>query len=453
MVKLTFLTHQKIIMQLNEKQQQAVAVIASPDFRSPFGLFGSAGVGKTFTVNHLPKTMRVAFTAPTNKAVSALIDAGCDSEHCMTIYSFLGLHINEATGKITIDKKGRSKEWDYDVLCCDEVSMNNSNICERIKLLPKSLKVVLMGDRVQAFPVGETFKPAFLMVHGNSTTLTQQMRQLQKGEQPNPLFTMLCAMREPIEAVMDKLEEKYLKGEKILPSDYICHDINFADYAKVITTNEGKKQGVTLTKNIAQFEHWIKAIFKRGDNCAVIAYHNERIDYFNAMIHEHLFPNSTAHCVGETLTFQRAFKVGNIVLATNGSAIVVESVESKQEKIIIGKFKILLNCLLINDQFLTPVNRNEFNNWLKQLQDNLAANKEAGCDYSWGEFYLLREHFADLRHSYCITALKAQGSTYDSVCGDMIDINGMISETPLHKKCIGYTAISRARNNVILLVQ
>jgi len=113
-------------------------------------------------------------------------------------------------------------------------------------------------------------------------------------------------------------------------------------------------------------------------------------------------------------------------------------------------FKVLLDCLLINDTFLTPCNRNEFNNWLKQLQDNLAANKEKGCDYSWGEFYLLREHFADLRHSYTITAVKSQGSTYDNVFVDIPNVQQMPAGQKEKNRCL-YTAISRARHNVILL--
>ena len=430
-------------MQLNEKQQQAVALITSPNFKSPFGLFGSAGTGKTSTMRHLPKAMRVCFTAPTNKAVSVLIESGCDTEHCMTIYSFLGLQVNEKTGKTTIDKKGRSKEWDYDVLVLDECSMANSDICDRLSKPIKSLKIVFMGDTAQLPPVGEKSSPAFDMVRDNYIMLTEQMRQ---ANELNPMHKLLAAMRESVDSGVV---------------------VDYSQYIGQVQTDSGKN-GVVTTKNVNQFEMWIKGAFKRGDShCAVVAWYNDRIDYFNAMIHEHLFPpaprvnwqdynppldQQPAYCVGETLTFQRAFKVGNDVLATNGSTIVVESVESKQEKIIIGKFKVLLDYLLINDQFLTPCNRNEFNNWLDQLKDNLEANKEVGCDYSWGEFYLLREHFADLRHSYCITAVKSQGSTYDNVFIDIPNVQQIPAGQKEKNRCL-YTTISRARNNVILLVQ
>jgi exodeoxyribonuclease-5 len=430
-------------MQLNEKQQQAVALITSPNFKSPFGLFGSAGTGKTSTMRHLPKTMQVAFVAPTNKAVSVLIESGCDTEHCMTIYSFLGLQVNEKTGKTTIDKKGRCKEWDYDVLVLDECSMANSDICNRLIALRSDLKIILMGDTAQLPPVGEKTSPAFELVRDNYIILTEQMRQ---ANELNPMHKLLAAMRDSVDSgVM----------------------VDYSQYVGQVQTDNGKN-GVVITRNANQFEAWIKGAFKRGDShCAVVAWYNDRIDYFNAMIHEHLFPSlprvnwqdynppldsQLAYCLGETLTFQRAFKVGSDVLATNGSTVEVETVEAKQEKIIIGKFKVLLDCLLINGQFLTPCNRNEFNNWLGQLQNNLAANKEAGCDYSWGEFYLLREHFADLRHSYCITAVKSQGSTYDNVFIDIPNIQQMPEGQKEKNRCL-YTAISRARHNVILLVQ
>jgi len=415
-------------MQLNEKQQQAITLITSPNFKSPFGLLGAAGVGKTSTMRHLPKTMRVCFCAPTNKAVAVLIESGCDPEHCMTIYSFLGLQVNEKTGKTTIDKKGRSKEWDYDVLVVDEVSMVNSDICDRLSKLPKSLKIVFMGDTAQLPPVGEKSSPAFDMVRDNYIMLTEQMRQ---ANELNPMHKLLAVMRESVD------------------NGFM---VDYSQYVGQVQT-DGEKNGVVTTQNIKQFEAWIKGAFKRGDShCAVVAWYNDRIDYFNAMIHDNLHPNSAAYCVGETLTFQRAFAAGGDTLATNGRTIVVETVEAKQEKIIIGKFKVLLDCLLINDTFLTPCNRNEFNNWLGQLQQNLAANKEKGCDYSWGEFYLLREHFADLRHSYCITAVKSQGSTYDNVFVDIPNVQQMPASQKEKNRCL-YTAISRARHNVILLVQ
>lgn len=430
-------------MQLNEKQQQAIALITSPTFKSPFGLFGSAGTGKTSTMRHLPKLMKIAFACPTNKAVSVLIDSGCDSEHCMTIYNFLGLQVNEKTGKTTIDKKGRSKEWDYDLLVVDECSMINSDICARLARLPMSLKIVLMGDTAQLPPVCEKSSPAFDMVRDNCIMLTEQMRQ---ANELNPMHKLLAAMRDAVDS-------------GVL--------VDYSQFVGQVQTDKGKN-GVVITQNIKQFEAWAKGAFKRGDShCAIVAWYNDRIDYFNAMIHEHLFPPKPranwqdynppldpqpAYCVGETLTFQRAFKAGKDVLATNSSTIVVESVEAKQEKIIIGKFKIMLDCLLINDIFLTPVNRNEFNNWLKQLQDNLAANKEASCDYSWGEFYLLREYFADLRHSYCITAVKSQGSTYGNVFVDILNVQKMPAGQKEKNRCL-YTAISRAQHNVVLLVQ
>lgn len=430
-------------MELNKKQRQAIDLITSPDFKSPFGLFGSAGVGKTYTMRHLPKNMRICFTAPTNKAVSILIESGCEPEHCMTIYSFLGLQVNEKTGLVTVDKKGRSKEWDYDVLVCDEASMLNSDICNRLTKLPKSLKIVLMGDTAQLPPVGEKSSPAFNLVRDNYIMLTQQMRQ---ANELNPMHKLLAAMRESVDSGVI---------------------VNYSQYDGQVQTDSGKN-GVVLTNNIKQFEAWIKGAFKRGNShCAVVAWYNDRIDYFNTMIHEHLYPpklregwqdynppldKQSTYCIGETLTFQRAFKIGNDVLATNGSTIVVESVEAKREKISIGSFKVLIDCLLINDHFLTPCNRNEFNNWLAQLQQNLAANKEKGCDYSWGEFYLLQEHFADLRHSYCITAVKSQGSTYDNVFVDIPNVQQMPAGQKEKNRCL-YTAISRARHNVVLLVQ
>jgi len=307
--------------------------------------------------------------------------------------------------------------------------MINSDICNRISRLRRKLKVVFMGDTAQLPPVGEKSSQAFDMIRDNYIMLTEQMRQ---ANELNPMHKLLAAMRDSVDSGVV---------------------VDYSQFVGQVQTDTGKN-GVVTTGNIKQFEAWIKGAFKRGDShCAVIAWYNNRIDYFNAMIHDYLYPNSDAHCLGETMTFQRGFKVGpvrNAVSATNGSTLVIEYLELKKEKIVIGSQRVLLDCVLINGSFLTPCNRSEFNYWLSQLQDKLNKSGNAGCDYSWGEFYLLREHFADLRHSYCITAVKSQGSTYDNVFIDIPNVQQMPAGQVEKNRCL-YTAISRARHNAILL--
>jgi hypothetical protein len=90
-------------MDLNCEQRRAFQKIIGMKFKSPFGIRGEAGTGKTHIFQYMPKKIRVAYTAPTNKAVGALIDSGCPAEHCMTIHKFLGLKLSEDDGQTSLD--------------------------------------------------------------------------------------------------------------------------------------------------------------------------------------------------------------------------------------------------------------------------------------------------------------------------------------------------------------
>jgi len=129
--------------------------------------------------------------------------------------------------------------------------------------------------------------------------------------------------------------------------------------------------------------------------------------------------------------------------------ITVNHVVKKQELVKIGSHHVIIDSLQINGEYLTPCDRNQFNNWLEMLKTDL-NNPRVTAGYSWGELYLLRDRFADLRHSYCSTVHKAQGSTTCNVFVDMIDVYRMPEPIDIINRCV-YTALSRAKYNAIIL--
>jgi len=67
----------------------------------------------------------------------------------------------------------------------------------------------------------------------------------------------------------------------------------------------------------------------------------------------------------------------------------------------------------------------------------------------WKQFYALEKPFANVNYNYCITAHKAQGSTYN-YCISMewdIDQNRSIPE----RNRIRYVAATRARNKLFVV--
>jgi exodeoxyribonuclease-5 len=418
------------MIELNEKQQQAVDYIESSGFKSFYGIFGAGGVGKSFAVNSINQDrFRVAFTAPTNKATKVMRDSGCPVDATMTIYSFLGLAVNEATGKVTMDKKGRCKSGDYDVLIVDECSMLNDDICNRLRQLGR-IRIVLMGDYCQLPPPKATHSPIFKIIGDNHIVLTEQMRQ---KNAENPIHDLLNTMRTAIDTGNpQKVRYESFKRQ--------TKDLEKGLNVGVVTTNNGK-----------QWEQWLVKAFtdKRGFETLAVAYSNRRVDEINALVHAGLYPDSETYCVGEKLTFQAIKKDGKQVLAQNGDVITVESVVKKQELVKIGTHKVMVESLLINGEYLTPCDRNQFNTWLEMLKADL-NNPRVTAGYSWGELYLLRDRFADLRHSYCSTVYKAQGSTVDNVFVDMLDVYRMPEPIDIINRCV-YTAISRCRYVAVIL--
>jgi ATP-dependent exoDNAse (exonuclease V) alpha subunit len=417
------------MLELNEKQQQAVNYIESAKFKNFYGIFGAGGTGKTTAIKSINSRFRVAFTAPTNKAAKVMRDSGCPAANTMTIYSFLGLTVNEATGKITIDKKGRCKSGDYDFLVIDECSMLNDDICGRLRQLGH-IKIVLMGDFCQLPPPKATHSPIFKIIGDNHLVLTEQMRQ---KNAENPLHLLLNSMRTAIDT-----------GDS--------SKVNFSDFAAQVRDDEkGLNVGVVTTNSVKQWEQWLISAFtdKRGFEALAVAYSNKRVDEINALIHSRIYPDSETYCVGEKLIFQSAKKEDKKIIKNNGDMITVESVVKKQEFVKIGDYKVIIESLLINGEYLTPCDRNQFNIWLELLKTDL-NNPRVLTGYTWGELYLLRYRFSDLRHSYCSTVHKAQGSTTCNVFVDMLDVFQMPEPIDIINRCV-YTALSRAKYNAIIL--
>ena len=415
-------------MKLNEQQKAAIRAIESPNFKQFYGVFGAGGTGKTTAIKSIDTRFRVAFTAPTNKAVGVLRDSGCPPEDCYTIYKFLGLAVNEATGKVTIDKKGRCKSDCYDILVIDECSMLNTEICNRLKVMHR-IKIVFMGDWAQLPPPKEQSSPVFKLIGDNHIVLTEQMRQ---RNALNPLLKMLSSVRDSVQT-----------GERI--TDYSPFK------GQILDDEAGLKVGVVIAPTARQWEQWLIKSFddKRGFSTLAVAYRNDRVDQINAMVHNHFHPNSDIFCKGETLVFQRPVMRNKETIAENGELIEVVKVERMQEKVSIGEHRVMIDALKINDEFITPTDRNMFNNWIQSLM-NVLNDPRQTAGYSWGEVYLLRDRFADLRHSYCVTVHKAQGSTVDNVFADCNDINRMPENQAIINRCL-YTAFSRARFNAIIL--
>ncbi|CBN55039.1 ATP-dependent DNA helicase [Kamptonema sp. PCC 6506] len=157
--------------QLTSQQNNALQLIEQflTSSKRVFGLFGYAGTGKSTLVNLVAEQLisagkRVAFTAPTNKAVGVLRrmanEKGLIGVDFMTIHQLLGLApVKQGQNKI-LKQVSPSFLHLYDTIFLDECSMVTTElwniIQERIAntlLLGSNRQLIVMGDPAQLPPV------------------------------------------------------------------------------------------------------------------------------------------------------------------------------------------------------------------------------------------------------------------------------------------------------------
>lgn len=141
-----------------------------------FGLYGSAGSGKTTVISHLISFLinngyvkKIAVSAPTNQALKVLeskIDIR-DVRICYkTIQSVMGyVKYIDNNGNLTFVKGSKTPDLGkkFDIVFIDECSMLSKELFTHI-LSIKNCKVIFIGDIAQLPPVNEVNSLAFSVV-------------------------------------------------------------------------------------------------------------------------------------------------------------------------------------------------------------------------------------------------------------------------------------------------
>ena len=180
------------MLQLSEEQIKAKDAILEFLLDSDqhfFVLQGTAGTGKTTLIKEVSKDWanqqqllktldpkyqftKFTFTATTNKAVQALINA--TGYFARTIHQFLGLTVRY--GQVALANHSKSEFTDL-VIVIDECSYIDYNLLTMIETYTKGNKVIFMGDKTQLPPVGYNHSPVFYKEYP-TFNLTKQLRQM-----------------------------------------------------------------------------------------------------------------------------------------------------------------------------------------------------------------------------------------------------------------------------------
>ena len=193
-------------------------------FTNPFLLLeGWAGVGKTFTIQRAIKRLqaenpniKIAFTAPTHKAVKVIktMALNYDLKNIIykTIHSWLGLILNsDQEIKYTIKVKQGAFE-DMDLVVIDEISMLTQEVVDHVQAIcmAMSIPVILMGDSFQIPPVKEQGSPAFKLAD-----IKLKLTVIRRQEEGNPILELAASLREDIKNGTDNIRFKSIVSSEL----------------------------------------------------------------------------------------------------------------------------------------------------------------------------------------------------------------------------------------------
>lgn len=422
--------------ELNEEQQ--AALYAMQQWLSPEGvgqpffiLEGFAGTGKTFTCKALIAQVRgrVAFTAPTNKAVKVLRETLTTDSYkpeCATIYSLLGLRM-EANGEVK-ELRGRDKNDEeaidlslFKLVVVDEGSMVGKVLMPHIQEAAEGFGVqfLFMGDAAQLPPVKEA--TAAIWALGPHEAARAKLTTVMRHD--NQILNLVTRIRGQVDAYAPKIA---LAGD---------HD---------------ERGGVWLLRG-GDFERKIRqrasaGDFADGQTTKVVAWRNATVDSYNRVIREVIFEGAATQ---PWLTDDRVIFTGpgkdlddRPMVRTDDEGRVMSA--AVQYHPVYGSFKCWRVSVTLDDSRVVTA---------YVLHGGSAREFEAECNdlaarKSWREFWALKEAFHGLRHAYAITAHRAQGSTYRTVFVDYQDI--LINRNRQEAYRCLYVACSRPTTNLIL---
>jgi exodeoxyribonuclease-5 len=442
---------------------------------SVYVLKGWAGTGKTYCVSVLVRYVlevihpthnwyRIAVTGPTNKSVRVIKKtSGLKNPRVtfQTIHKLLGL-----TERITKDGLQEFvNQGDFEpkiktvkLLIIDEVSMLNDDLFQSIIKYRDKIKIICMGDPAQIPPVGRIDCIPFREELAEEYRIkTLNLKQIMRQKKDNAIIESSVAIRSdlgrpknPVEPIT-KLNEK---GE----------GIEFLN----LNTPEIRKGFSEILRR-----YFVTDEFKKDPEYAkVIAWRNKTVATMNDVIRKVIYGDEALGSkilVGEKLIANNpVIQSESIVLNTNDEFSVdsftissdnlryhvSDHPDAEPFPITLKYYETVVSYLddedetiRVNIQILHEDSEEDFKKLANMLKSRAIEKK--GKDKSWLVYYNFLRKYADVNYSYCTSAHKSQGSTYNTtfVLEDDIDMNWDIVE----RNRIRYTAYTRSSRKLYVL--
>lgn len=422
-------------------------------------LSGKPGTGKTFLAKYFVQKLNQAvplFTAPTNEAVRQL-ELSVGDATCKTTFSALGLTMNTYKSKPVIMQRQLPKDFsDYNLLIVDEASMvGKQDLQEKgsIRLLldyieASGMRVIFLGDWAQLPPIESKTGTSPVFDQGYQTL---ELTEVQRHQ--GAILEWASLLREEI-----------LKPVRNMPAvnDGIRTWRNF----KIENLSDTEFQ--ELLHDEARIITWTNQT-SRYNNCAGV---NER----NLAIRSKLFGGTLAqeHFV---LPQDRVLFASPVFLAKDHEALTLEDLADLKKSKVTFEMKASINTKAeviktevtnlmtvecyrteveieggVNETVYIPTREGEKRkaHILTELRKvALEAGDPQKAGEAWNFLHTFNQCYADVKHTYCITGHRSQGSTINKVYVDVSNILQNRERIVAFKNL--YVAATRAKNELHLL--
>ncbi|MBD2311112.1 AAA family ATPase [Desertifilum sp. FACHB-1129] len=426
-------------------EQQQLALAQGIDFlkgsqENPiFRLSGYAGAGKStisfaLAREQLERGKRVAFCAPTHKALNVLRSIAYKLEltgvDFFTIHQLLGLSLVKRGTEKVLEPLGVNYVSSYDLVVLDECSMVSTTLWEFIEKSFTSdcrSRLILMGDPAQLYPVGEGRSPTF-----NPEIPGVKLTQVVRQAAGSPLMAFVTACRKAV--TRSSREYRPFKPRLGTPG----------------ATRMTSRELLTLAcQKTANFDD-------APDAFRILAWRNKTVDYYNQAIREHHYGKQAARFViGERLIARDPIFApdGKTVLLQTSTEFTVCSLKETRY----GHYQSWELSVEVEGGAQAQIYAlHESEQSRFDIETQRLLNLAKRNPYLWKNYYSHLETYANVRPCYALTVHNAQGSTFNE-CGVIgSDLacrqypqNGESSLKAMREhNRLWYVAVSRAKERI-----
>tara|TARA_R110000782_G_scaffold21299_1_gene57347 strand:- start:36754 stop:38130 length:1377 start_codon:yes stop_codon:yes gene_type:complete len=431
------------VSMLNKEQKEIFDDITSIPLKtfSEALLTGYSGTGKSFLTTkiieqiiYINKGVKIAITAPTNKAVRVLknLSSICETHSQVefnTLHSLLGLkRVITHDGKEEFKSEfGGGNISEFDIVLVDEVSMLDNNLYEM--LLDKSkfnnIMLLFIGDRGQIPPVNGGESVLFTNKLENSYNLTEIIRQASG----NPIIQIA----------------KKIRTNEVFEEETIVDENGDGVIFLKINTEMPLLNTYFNSNNFDVNPNFVK----------VLAWTNKAVDYYNDKIRVMIYGEKCGKLnVGEKMVCNKPIiDSKKRVVLNNNDEFEVLSYDIKTEtsglRFSYYSVKILCHGKTLTIKLLAEISENSFNKEVDSLKTKATKASPMQKRIAWLKYYNLLGKYADVKYNYALTVHKSQGSTFDNAIVINCDINRVRDKKEKNK--LLYTAVTRAKNKLFII--